>query len=279
MSYPSAPAPGNPPPTPTPPASAVATQQHPSPDDASLQFDRADFGTTEQPAASTCSACHQPITGTYYAAGEHVVCPGCRDQIRASMTGGSGGRRFFRALLFGVAAGAAGALLWYVVTKLTGFEIGLIAIVVGFVVGTAVRKGSDNRGGVAYQILAVVITYCCIVSTYVPELYGAAAKEPGDAPAWFLMAFAIVIAFMAPVLMGFKNIIGLLIIGFALWEAGKINKYRPVEFSGPFTIGGGAGGAVIPAASLPPLPVPPVPAPHAASTNRPSPPPPQLGMT
>src|SRR3982751_5433310 len=85
--------------------------------DATLQFDRAEYtappgapgapATAAQPqvAVTTCSGCQERLTGQYYAAGEHVLCPPCRDQILASMTGGSGTLRFFRALVFGVGAG------------------------------------------------------------------------------------------------------------------------------------------------------------------------------
>jgi hypothetical protein len=258
-----------------------------------LQFDRAEFagaapgegGAAAQPAVTTCAACQERLT-TYYAAGEHLFCPPCRDQILATMTGGSGAGRFFRAVLFGVLAGVAGALLWFAVRKLTGYEIGLIAVVVGFAVGAAVRKGSDDRGGVAYQLLAVFITYCCIVSTYVPDIYAEAAKE-GDVPAAALLIFSVIIAFIAPVLMGFQNIIGMLIIAFALWEAWRINKYRKLEFAGPFTIAGGSGtptaapGAEAPGLAMAPTPLQaatPAPTPTPTS-NTPPPPPPQLGMT
>src|SRR5688572_20140001 len=96
--------------------------------DAPLQFDRAEFGAageggTPQPAVTTCSACQSQLT-SYYAAGEHVVCPPCRDTILASMTGGSGARRFFRALFFGVLAGILGAVVWWGVRKATDAELG-----------------------------------------------------------------------------------------------------------------------------------------------------------
>ena len=40
----------------------------------------------------------------------------------------------------------------------------------------------------------------------------------------------------APFLVGAQNIIGLLIIGFALFEAWKINKRVPVRIAGPFQL-------------------------------------------
>jgi hypothetical protein len=207
----------------------------------------------------------------FYGAGELVVCPACREQIIAATSGGSAVRRFFRAALFGIGAGLAGALLWYGVAKLFNMQLGLIAVVVGLAVGSAVRKGSDGRGGLAYQILAVVITYCCIVLTYVPELYTLSAKEHPGAPAVALTVLAVIVAFIAPILSG--NIIGILIIGFALWEAWKINKPRNIEFTGPFTV------ASSDAPPAPPALQPPPPLSPPSITPPPPPPAPPLGMT
>jgi hypothetical protein len=237
-----------------------------------------------QPAVTTCAACQNALTGNYYAAGEHVFCPPCRDQIIAAMTGGSAARRFTRAVVFGVLAGLAGALLWYAVGALTGWTIGLIAIVVGFAVGAAVRKGSDDRGGVAYQILAVVITYCSIALTFVPVMYSILKATNPDWPTALLVIATVIESVIAPIRN--HSIIGILIIGFALWQAWQITRYRKIELQGPFTIAGagatattgpgaeGPGLAVLPPARWPntsPTPPPP--------SNTPPPPPPQLGMS
>jgi len=45
-----------------------------------------------------------------------------------------------------------------------------VAVLVGVMVGKAVRKGSGGRGGRGYQVLAVVLTYCCIAANYVPDV-------------------------------------------------------------------------------------------------------------
>src|SRR6185312_6446610 len=88
-----------------------------------------------------------------------------------------------------------GAVIWFVIRRATQLEIGLVAILVGFLVGKAVRSGSGNRGGRGYQVLAVLITYCCIAANYMPDIIeaiftqakashaaDAAAAEPkGDA--------------------------------------------------------------------------------------------------
>jgi hypothetical protein len=66
---------------------------------------------------------------------------------------------------------------------------------------------------------------------------------------FFIILF--VIAFITPVLAGFENIISLLIIAFALWEAWKINKRPQFDTAGPFALG--APGTPMPSSSPPPL--------------------------
>ena len=83
-----------------------------------------------------------------------------------------------RSGVFGFAAAAGGALLWAGVTHVTGYELGIVAIVVGFAVGVAVKLGSGGRGGLPYQLLAVALTYLAIVSTYVPALLDAWTALP-----------------------------------------------------------------------------------------------------
>ena len=64
------------------------------------------------------------------------------------MLGGSPGPAgFVKAALGGVAGGIAGALLYYLVLALSGYEIGIIAIAVGFLVGKGVRWGRAIAGG------------------------------------------------------------------------------------------------------------------------------------
>jgi hypothetical protein len=60
--------------------------------------------------------------------------------------------------------------VWYLIGKLTGYELSLVAILIGWMVGKAVRWGSGHRGGWRYQVIAMLLTYLSIVSTYVPQL-------------------------------------------------------------------------------------------------------------
>jgi hypothetical protein len=226
-----------------------------------LQFERAEFAGA--PEAAACALCGSAIHDAYYQVNEQVACEKCRWRVETERASGSAPGRFVKAALFGTLAGALGAALYYAVRALTGYEFGLIAVVVGFMVGGAVRAGSARRGGAPYQILAMFLTYASIVSTYVPWILdglrsadaeqteaasapaaaatGAKAAAPASSPsaalpAPVLVAIGFVLAFAAPFLMGFQNIIGLVIIAIGLYEAWKINKKATLAITGPFRI-------------------------------------------
>ena len=228
-----------------------------------LQFESAEFTT---PEASACGLCGATIHDAYYQVNEAVACEKCRFDVETRRASGSAPGRFLKAALLGTLAGALGAALYYGVRALTGYEFGLIAVVVGFMVGGAVKAGSAQRGGWPYQVLAMFLTYASIVSTYVPYIpdglrsaetvetaraesastpVAAAADGKPAAPAAsgvaalptpILLAIGFVLSFAAPFLMGLENIIGLVIIGIGLYEAWKINKKVSLEISGPFRI-------------------------------------------
>jgi hypothetical protein len=190
------------------------------------QFERME--PREGTARSTCSACQRSIPDTYFEAVGRIFCEPCRDAVMASLSAGSGSARLLKALLFGLGAAAVSAVVWYGIVKLTGYEIGIIAVAVGFAVGGAVRFGAEQRGGWAYQTIAVVLTYLAIAASYLPSLL-----EPvgGD---W---GVAVAVALLIPIAQVREGgFIGLLIVCFALYEAWKINKRRPIAFSGPFRL-------------------------------------------
>jgi hypothetical protein len=239
-----------------------------------LQFDRAQF-VDPSAATLTCAACQQPIAHTYYEVNSQTTCADCRTKVEQAVAATSGATGVVRALGAGIAAGVAGALLYYAVVALTGYQFGLIAIVVGLMVGGAVRWGSGGRGGPLFQAMAVVLTYFSIVGSYAPfvvqglreaatsqrasdgEATDAApspssSARPADGSdtvqvgavsggdlALALLLFAGVVL-IAPFLGGFSNILGLLILAFGLYEAWKMNKRVVLQVTGPFAIGAGA---------------------------------------
>lgn len=239
----------------SPPASSDAA--------APLQFDQADY--TEPPPAPRCTACERPIASVYYEVNSHLLCPSCRESVEASLTGGSKSKRFLKAGLFGFGAAAAGALVYFLVS-LTGYNIGLIAVLVGWMVGSAVFKGSEGRGGWFYQLVAVVLTYLSVAASLAPEVYKgfqaqygesvqaaaptgeAVAEAPGatpDAEVPNTPEAAVVITAMisvaAPVLVGIDSPLSGLIYGFALYEAWRRNKKAVLNIAGPFKLADASG--------------------------------------
>jgi hypothetical protein len=236
-----------------------------------LQFDKAEY---ETPAASECAECHRGLVGHYYDVNGQTVCEGCRYAIESRASAGSPAGRLFRATGAGFVAALAGSALYYAILAISGYEFGLIAIVVGFAVGAAVRWGSNGHGGWAYQSLAMALAYVAIVSAYVPPLIEAVASRTPDAvidqqaadagarPATptaesgataqpvvqtestdeaigspvvaILMLVGIILAL--PFLAGFENIIGLVIIGIGLYEAWKLNRRQVLTITGPHTM-------------------------------------------
>ena len=197
--------------------------------------------------------------------------------------------------------------LYFAVAALTGREFLLVALAVGFMVGTAVRKGSGGRGGWAYQTLAMALTYLAIVSTYVPlvvkefqkegsrssthahvattvpmdtitiSAHGPASAKPSAdsglpmrtgenatvmqagtsrpaprsdstrlGPGTVLLGIGaiVLLAAIVPIAAGVSNLIGLLIIGIAVFAAWKLNRRVRLVIAGPYRVGTGPSGAI-----------------------------------
>lgn len=246
---------------------------------AGLQFDTAE-PKQGSVAEARCSACGDQLA-SYFEVNQAIACRRCKDKAVAA-AGGSHLPTLLKASGLGLVAAAAGSALYYGVAVLTGYEVGLISILVGLLVGFAVRKGSRARGGWRYQALAMFLTYLAIASTYVPRVFAAMEKEKaqvavspaGGAPAApqavgdphatttanaptttapaeptfgdFLVAVGTLLAFTLalPFLSGFDNLMGLVIIGIGLYEAWKVNRAPALSVTGPYTVGApGSAGA------------------------------------
>ena len=150
-----------------------------------------DADAVEESATPTCHVCGGVLEDTYYTQAGNIVCPSCREAAEAVMEGGSGVVRFMKATAFGLLAALVGAAIMYGFSALTGYQSGLISILVGFLVGKGVMKGTDDRGGLKYQTLAVFLTYSAVAWSFLPMVLQAfferaqaeqvanGAKEPG----------------------------------------------------------------------------------------------------
>jgi hypothetical protein len=253
-----------------------------------LAFDRAEFVTAED-AAPACALCKRALGGSYFTVNAAITCEDCHHLIAAQVKESRGARAFFRAAAFGAGAAVAGSIAWYAVAKITGMEIGLLAIAVGWAVGKAVRHGARGPGAKRYQALAMLLTYLSITGSYVPLVWkgvtdvqaeppakgagasrvnaappaagaGAAATSPtpsdttpagaesgatqaanGGAPipaenfvvTVLTLIVVLGLSLVAPFLGGASNILGIILIGIALYEAWKFNRAAPLVLDGP----------------------------------------------
>jgi hypothetical protein len=217
-----------------------------------LQFETAEG--TEQ-SASACSRCGTPFSTEYHELNGQPVCAVCRAREEAIYAQDQQWSRFVTAAVYGTGAAIGGAALYWAFVKVTHIELGLMAIAVGWLVGRAVMKGSNMRGGRRYQYLALALTYFSITFSYgalmvehmIKNAPKADAKDQEKvktaAPAPSVGALAVglgaifLIILAAPFLAGFSNILGWVIIAIGLFEAWK--QARPIPFTagGPYRLG------------------------------------------
>jgi hypothetical protein len=255
-----------------------------------------DFGSPLTPTSdrqAACANCTAALRSTYHMLGEHMICGKCRAGFEGTLVGGSGANRFGRALLFGTGAAAVGAAIYYAILATTGYSIGLLAILVGYMVGRAVNVGSHRKGGRKYQLLAAFLTYFAMSSTYIvdgvrqiddevrkpvgtseattdtiidddspaPSAGGAVRPESittsGDSSAAgmagiarpsgargrydgknvaFALTALVAVVLVAPIIAGFSSPILLLILGFGVYQAWKMNRGVVLALSGPFQL-------------------------------------------
>lgn len=140
-----------------------------------MQFERAEpLGQAD--SAMRCVACQQPIVEKYYHAQGQTVCQLCAQRIESGQQPPPA-ISLARAAVYGLGAALAGCILYAAVAMITGWEIGIVAIVVGVMVGKAVRKGSRGLGGRPQQILAVLLTYFAITTSYIPVFIHQQVKQ------------------------------------------------------------------------------------------------------
>jgi hypothetical protein len=243
-----------------------------------LQFDRVEVDQPPGPApvqGVACRACGAAIRAEYFSWNGAPLCETCKTTLVAARTTASRWSTFARAAAFGIAATIAGAILYYAVLAITKLEIGLIAIVIGYMVGYSVRRGSRGWGGRRFQVLALVLTYYAVGLAYLPLVItpareGVAAKtgvaadgdqssawtaptavDAADAPratgrvttVTRIAGVAFVLFFCAalPVLSVIgsfpSGLISAAIIGFGMRQAWRMTAALPIEVTGPYKLG------------------------------------------
>lgn len=231
-----------------------------------LQFDRSESKDAQPAPQIPCSACKRPLTGEYYLAGGVKICADCKAGFHQYLESGSKKARFLKAALLGGLAALVGGALWATFIVTTNSMWGFVAIGLGYLVGIAVRKGSEGRGGRAYQFLGLGLVYLAVATGYMgvfisqmdgkkpapapaavqPENPDGTKADPAAAPApapetgGCVTAWAVLLAFYAgaPILMGKADPFSLLFLAIAFWEAWRLNSGANLQVSGPYKLGG-----------------------------------------
>src|SRR5262249_26638101 len=152
----------------------------PPPADTAVPVEQLQFRQVELAGAAPsrrCVACKSPIPGEWFQAAGQDICPNCAQRIRSGQQAPPV-HSLLRAALYGGGAALAGCAIYAAVAIIANLELALIAILIGWMVGRAVRHGSNGLGGRPQQILAVLLTYFAITFSYVVVFVHSAATKP-----------------------------------------------------------------------------------------------------
>jgi hypothetical protein len=130
------------------------------------------------------------------------------------------------AIAAGTGAAIIGAIIWAVFTVMTNYQVGLIAIAIGFLVGYAVRLGNgvDKIFGVTGALLALL---GCVLGN-VLSLIGFFAKS--EQVSFFSALGSIDYSVLPQVMISAFDPMDLLFYGIALYEGYRFS-FRPEEAS------------------------------------------------
>ena len=212
----------------------------PPSDDYVPQFSTVQY--TQPAAIESCANCSTLLSSQYYVANGKKLCPECAKQaVNGSLTGADHAA-FMRAIVFGIGGAIVGLALYAVVTIATGWTIGYVALAVGWLVGTAIIKGSGGCGGRHYQIAAVLLTYAAISLAAVPEIlyyvYNHQVAVPNMAA---LVQRLLVYGILSPFMHFGRNpasaLIGLFILFIGIRIAWRMTRARALPIAGPYKVG------------------------------------------
>lgn len=209
-----------------------------------LNFDRAIPAGQHDPYAVDgkvwCANCRRSLTTEYFAVNGAPICGDCRvllDTLAAPVTAPP---LLVKALIFGLGATLVGAVIYWAVMKFFGLEIGLVAILTGWMVGRAVRSGASGRGGRALQVGAALLVYLSVALAYVPFILARDGAGPAALFDLGVLAFAITVPIRAILASMPGGLISAAIIGFGMHQAWQLTAAPQMLFEGPFRVGEGA---------------------------------------
>jgi hypothetical protein len=93
------------------------------------------------------------------------LCPSCLNQVEESFKRETQNPNLPVAFLLGLGGAAAGAVVWYLIVRLTGWEVGIAAWLIGWLTGKAVVFGAGRKRGVPLQVISIVLTIAAMIAS------------------------------------------------------------------------------------------------------------------
>jgi hypothetical protein len=193
-----------------------------------LQFQKAEFAGETR----VCALCKTPLSGSFYTYAGHPICTGCaaqRSELKQADEVPS------QAVLYGLGAAIAGTVVYAAVSMITGYQLSLISILVGYMVGRAIRTGAGGSGGLKLQILA--LTYLAVTTAPLLEVIFRlhAVIQITSIPR--LIYIALISPFLELQASVGHGLLNVLIIFFGMSQAWRYTKGAPHTLQGPFQVG------------------------------------------
>ncbi len=97
--------------------------------------------------------------------GEDIyICSDCKGKIDEVLAEEIKNPNLVGALVGGALGAFIAGLIWYFFATITGYELGYIAIGVGWIIGMGVHIGSGKKRGVTLQVISVLATFVTLYS-------------------------------------------------------------------------------------------------------------------
>jgi len=149
--------------------------------------------TAASPTETRCARCRALVSeGDRVTAEDRVFCRTCYEilklELRKSVASISEDVNYPMAILGAVLGGVVGVLVWWGFTVLTKIGVGLVAVVIGFLVGHGAARFAGGKRSVGLQAISVAVgVLSFLVAVYLVNMsfINAALVERGES--WRVM--------------------------------------------------------------------------------------------